>query len=113
MQVQVNTDNHVQNDDTLAAWAEREIKAKLERFGDAVTRVEVHLADVNASRAGDADKRCTLEARLAGRQPVAASHDAQRVADAFTGALDKLLRVVDSTLGKARDHHARDSIRGG
>jgi hypothetical protein len=43
---------------------------------------------------------------------VAASHDAGRVADAFSGALDKLVRVLDSTLGKARDH-GRDSIRGG
>ncbi|MBK1613479.1 ribosomal subunit Interface protein [Rubrivivax gelatinosus] len=111
MQVQVNTDNHIQNDEALAAWIEREIVAKLDRFGDAVTRIEVHLADTNAGRSSDSDKRCTLEARPAGRPPVAASHDAGRVADAFSGALDKLVRVLDSTLGKARDH-GRDSIRG-
>ena len=112
MQVQVNTDNHVQNDEQLGAWAEGELKAKLERFGDIVTRVEVHFADTNAARQSDSDKRCTLEARLAGRQPAAVSHDAGRVADAFNGALDKLVRVLDSTLGKAHDRHARDSIRG-
>ena len=102
MQVQLNTDNHIQGDDKLAAWVHAEISAKLDRFGDHLTRVKVHLSDSNASRGGSVDKRCMLEARPAGRQPVAVSHDAGTVADALLGAVAKMVRALDSALGRAR-----------
>jgi len=112
MQVQLNTDARIQGQDSLAAWVEGELKDKLARFRDQITRIEVHLSDASASRVGEADKRCKLEARLAGREPVTVSHDAGKVADAFHGALDKLARKLDTVLGRVRDAHGRDSIRG-
>lgn len=112
MQIQLNTDDHVQGADSLAAWAERELKDKLARFRDHITRVEVHLSDLNASRVGGDDKRCKLEARLAGRQPVTVSHDADKVADALHGAAARLVRALENDLGRARDARGRDSIRG-
>lgn len=112
MQIQLNTDANVEGRESLAAWLEGELKDKLTRFGDHITRIEVHLSDANAARAGEDDKRCTLEARLAGRAPVAVSHDAAKVADAFRGATDKLQRKLDTVLGRGRDAHGRDSIRG-
>lgn len=113
MQIQLNTDSHVQGSASMAAWTEGELKARLARFGDHITRVEVHLSDASAAREGHADKRCTLEARLASRQPVAVSHDAAKVAEAMAGALDKLVRMLDSTLGRERDARGRETIRGG
>ena len=112
MQIQLNTDANIQGRESLAAWVETELKSKLPRFADHITRIEVHLSDASAARVGEADKRCTLEARLAGRQPVAVSHDAGKVADAFHGAVDKLQRKLDGVLGRVRDAHGRDSIRG-
>ena len=112
MQIQLNTDSHVQGSESLAGWVEKELSDKLARFRDHVTRIEVHLSDVSGARVGDRDKRCLLEARLAGRQPVAVSHDAAKVADALHGAADKMLRALDSALGRARDAHGRDTIRG-
>ena len=53
MQVQLKTDSRVQGAESLAAWVERELKDKLARFRDQVTRIEVHLSDVN----GDACRR--------------------------------------------------------
>lgn len=113
MQIQLNTDKNVQGTDSMAAWAEREIKAKLDRFGDHITRIEVHLSDASATREGVTDKRCKLEARLAGHQPVLVSHDAAKVAEAMAGALDKLVRLLDTTFGRSRDARGRESIRGG
>jgi ribosome-associated translation inhibitor RaiA len=112
MQIQLNTDANVQGRDSLAAWVEGELKKELQRFADHITRVEVHLSDASATRIGEADKRCKLEARLAGRQPVAVSHDAAKVADAFHGAVNRLQRKLDTALGRVRDTHKRDSIRG-
>lgn len=112
MQIQVNTDGHIQRSAALAEWVERDVQDKLARFGENITRIEVHLSDMGNGRNGEADKRCLLEARLAGRTPVAVSHDAAKVADAVHGASDKLVRALDSALGRARDAHGRESIRG-
>jgi ribosome-associated translation inhibitor RaiA len=112
MQIQLNTDTNIQGRDSLAAWVEGELKDKLARFRDQITRIEVHLSDASAARIGETDKRCKLEARLAGRQPVAVSHDAGQVADALQGAIDKLQRKLETTLGRVRDARGRESIRG-
>lgn len=113
MQIQLNTDNHVHGEASLADWTERELRDRLRRFADHVTRIEVHLSDINGARPGEQDKRCKLEARLAGRQRLAVSHDAGKVADALHGAAEKLVRALDSALGKLRDAHGRETIRGG
>jgi ribosome-associated translation inhibitor RaiA len=112
MQVQLNTDKNIHGDDTLAAWVETELKDKLVRFRDQITRIEVHLSDTSGPRNGDQDKRCKLEARLAGRQPVLVSHDAGKTGDAVRGAIEKLQRALDTTVGRLRDAHGRDSVRG-
>lgn len=114
MQVQLNTDDTIKGDESLAAWAEGELTDKLKRFRDHITRVEIHLSDAAASRAGADDKRCKLEARLAGLQPIVVSHDAAKVAEAFLGAVNKLQHALDTAVGKVRDAHGhgRDSIRG-
>lgn len=112
MQVQLNTDKNIHGDETLAAWVETELKDKLARFQDSITRVEVHLSDSNAGRGGTEDKRCKLEARLAGRQPVTVTHDAGKTGDAVRGAIDKLQRALDTSLGRVRDSNGRDTLRG-
>jgi hypothetical protein len=111
MQIQLNTDNHVHGDASLAAWAERELRQRLHRFADQVTRIEVHLSDINGARATEMDKRCKLEARLARRQPLTVSHDAGKVADALHGAAEKLARALDTAIGRARDAQGRGTIR--
>lgn len=112
MHVQLNTDAHVQGADSLADWVQQELTQRLARHRDQITRIEVHLSDVNAQRAGGDDKRCVIEARLAGRPPMAVDHQAGKVADAVFGAADKLLRKLDTALGRVRDANGRETIRG-
>jgi hypothetical protein len=112
MQVTLHTDDKVQGGESLSAWAETEIKDKLARFAEHITRIEAHLGDASASRVGTTDKNCTLEARLSGHQPVAVSHEAGKVADAVHGALDKMTRKLDHTFGRVRDAHGRETLRG-
>lgn len=100
MQVQVNTDNHIQGREDLAERVKGLVAEGLERFSDRVTRVEVHLSDENSRKAGEDDKRCLLEARLSGMHPIAVSHQASALQQAIDGALDKLRRALDSALGK-------------
>lgn len=103
MQVQVNTDNHIAGTEQLAHWVEAEVTSALERFSDHITRVEVHLSDVNSDKAGASDKRCVMEARVAGLQPIAVSHQGEALEQAIDGASEKLIRALEHTLGRLAD----------
>ena len=111
MQVQVHTNDHIQGGESLALWIQEEAAARLARFREHITRVEVFLTDVDAGKSGVNDKRCRLEARVTGRQPVAVTDEADKMANAFIGAVDKLARALDADLGRAKDRHGRDTIR--
>lgn len=111
MQIQVNTDDHIEGHEGLVHWVEAGVNDSLERFSEHITRVEVHLSDENSDKSGGSDKRCLIEVRLAGRQPVAVSHQAVSLNEAFSGATDKLKRSLDSIVGRQKDHHGHDSIR--
>lgn len=112
MQIQVNTDNHIQGVESLADHVERELRNGLARYADQITRLEVHLGDVNGAKRGEDDKRCMIEARLAGRQPEAVTEHAGDLRSAINGASKKLLRLLESSLGK-REAKASETIRRG
>ena len=87
MDIQVNTDHNVAGSEALTQMVEAEVRSGLERFAGRLTRVEVHLGDENAEKdGGGADKRCMLEARPAGMQPVVVNHHADRLEEAVAGA---------------------------
>ena len=71
MQIQVNTDDNIEGHDALTAQVEADVRDALSRFAAQITRVEVHLSDENAARGGSDDKRCLLEVRPTGQQPMA------------------------------------------
>jgi ribosome-associated translation inhibitor RaiA len=104
MNVQVNTGSSVDGSQDLKDAVRSEVEGVLERFRESVTRVEVHLTDENAHKGGSDDKRCSMEARVEGIQPVAVTHNAGNVEDAVSGAVQKLRRALDSTLGKRNRH---------
>ncbi|WP_228706174.1 hypothetical protein [Marinobacter sp. LV10R520-4] len=73
----------------------------LARFAGQITRLEVHLSDENsASKSGIIDKRCLLEARLAGREPVSVSDLELTIEQSVTGAAHKMVSLLGSELGK-------------
>ncbi|MGA9828885.1 MAG: HPF/RaiA family ribosome-associated protein, partial [Rhodanobacteraceae bacterium] len=73
----------------------------LGRFSNHITRVEVHLTDENANKSGEHDKRCVMEARFEGRQPIAVTDHAATLDKAIHGAIHKLTSLIESTLGRA------------
>lgn len=100
MKIQVNSDKSVNVDQGLTQAVETAVRRNLDRFSERLTRVEVHLSDVDGNRGGIQDKRCVLEARPAGLDPVAVTHQAATIDEAATGAALKMLRMLDSLLGK-------------
>lgn len=105
MKIQVNTDKNISGHDAMAESVEEILNRILARYADQVTRLEVHLSDENSSsKSGVADKRCLLEARLAGRDPTTASNVALNIEQAVTGAAQKMLSLLESELGRLGKH---------
>ena len=109
MQVQINTDHNVEGHEALAAHVSDVVKSTLNSVSDHITRVEVHLTDESGHKSTQNDKRCVIEARLQGRQPIAVTHHAATLHLAIEGAADKLARMVEGTVGRLRDQRNRTS----
>ncbi|TJZ77576.1 HPF/RaiA family ribosome-associated protein [Chitiniphilus eburneus] len=107
MQIQVRTDHHIHGGESLTQRVEQTLRAEFARFGDQITRVEAHFADTNGDKGGDDDIRCTLEIRLGGLAPQVATHDAGDIDIALDGAIDKLIRQLDSTQGRLESRKRR------
>lgn len=89
-----------------------EVEAGLSRFAGQITRVEVHLGDAAATeRPGNPDKNCMIEARPTGRQPLAVSHQAATLEEAWRGATRKLRNALDTRFGRQSDVKGSASIR--
>ena len=101
MQVQINTDHHIEGHEALAAWATSEVTGGLKHHSAQIMRLEVHLGDENGQKSGLNDKRCLLEARLVGRPPLAVTEHAATLYQAITGATEKMNRLIESSLGRA------------
>jgi len=112
MLLQVRTDNHIPNSDDLHDRVRAEVEGALHpRFSDRLRRVEVYLQDTNSNKGG-VDKRCSIEAHLAGHQPVAVHEQAAGLDEALSGAVDKLVRALDHTLGRLHDRHGHTPLSG-
>ena len=100
MQFQLNTDSSIQGDDRLAEIAETIVTGALGHLTGRLTRVEVHIADVNAAKGGSDDIRCTVEGRPEGMQPQTVTHNDADVEKALRGGAKKLRALLDSEFGK-------------
>ena len=100
MHIQVNSDSSVAVDAALSAFVESNLRSGLARLAGQISRVEVHLSDVNGERSGSRDKRCLMEARPAGRDPVVVTEQAATVETAVRGAIQKVDRLLGSDFGR-------------
>jgi len=104
IKIQINTDANIKSSVELEQRTEGVVKNALAHLAKHVSRVEVHLSDQNGEKTGGRDKRCMIEARVEGRQPIAVSEVADNIGEAITGAADKLKSMLDHTIGRSTDH---------
>ncbi len=103
MKIQFNTDKNIEGNERLSNHFGEVISTGLNRFNSQVTRIEVHLSDENGQKDGQDDQRCMLEARLEGLQPITVTNNADSMASAVKGAVDKMKSALDTAIGKLRD----------
>jgi ribosome-associated translation inhibitor RaiA len=104
MQIQINTDNNIAGSEDLTALSTSSISEELRRFSEQITRVEVHFSDEDGNKDGLNDKRCMVEARLAGMNPIAVTNQADTHEKAFSGAIDKLKNSLEKITGRLKNY---------
>nr|NKW58031.1 ribosomal subunit interface protein [Prescottella equi] len=100
MQIQVNSSNHIDGNARLDEWVRNTVQDTLERYEEDLTRIEVHLRDENGGKPGPQDKRCQMEARPKGHQPISVTHTANSLDQAVEGAATKLTHALEHLYGK-------------
>ncbi|MBK8557626.1 MAG: HPF/RaiA family ribosome-associated protein [Lewinellaceae bacterium] len=100
MLIQINTDKNITVHDEYNSKISNILTEELDRFSNYVTRVELFLSDENGSKKGVNDKRCLIEARVAGRKPMAVTEMGNTYDLAVKGAVDKMKIVLDSAMQK-------------
>ncbi len=104
MKIQVNTDANIQGSEELEQQTQATVESILGHLAEHITRVEIHLSDENSAKGGSHDKRCMMEARLEGHQPLAATDEGATIDQAIDGAAEQLKHLLEHTLGRL---HAR------
>ena len=68
-----------------------------------LTRIEVKLSDEDGDKKSENDKRCVLEARLKGMQPLVVTGLGHSVDNAVDAAIGKMRSSLDSMKGRLKD----------
>ncbi|MEX2174700.1 MAG: HPF/RaiA family ribosome-associated protein [Pirellulaceae bacterium] len=106
MQILLNTDSHITGSEALTRLTEDIVEGAVGRFGTRITRVEVHLADENSThKQGEHDKRCAMEARLAGLPPITVTEQGSTLQQALESAAETLEKALNRKLGRLDDRH--------
>lgn len=100
MTIQLNAGNNLSINDEYAEKLKEILSTELDRFSDNLTRLEVHLSDENSHKDSKNDKKCVLEARLKGRQPVAVTDTGDTYDQAVDNAIEKLKAMLDTIMGR-------------
>jgi len=104
MQFQFNTDSSVMGTENVAERIESQVRQRLARFEDRLTRIEVHVTDVNGRKHGGDDKHCTIEARPRSGRPIGVTGKAADVDAAARIAANTMAERLERVFGKAERH---------
>lgn len=103
MQINVNTDRTIDKHQGLDEHVESVVRSSIERFGEQITRIDVHLSNENKQKKADGGNDCMMEARVSGYAPVVVHDHAVDLHQAIQNAGNKLARALDSALGRLQD----------
>lgn len=104
MQFQFNTDSSMMGTTEVATRIEDQVRHRLARFEDRLTRIEVHATDVNGRKHGSDDVQCTIEARPRGGKPIGVTGKASDVDTAARIAAGTMAERLERVFGKAERH---------
>lgn len=102
MIIQLNTDKNIEGNARLEEYLNSVIEKDLSRFTNDITRIEVHLSDENASKKGEDDKHCKLEARIEKMQPIAVTGKGSTLEKSVSDSLKKMKTSIEKAIDRQR-----------
>ena len=113
MQILLHVDTNSDGSPAMTQHIEDVVNAALGRFGERVTRVDVHLSEAEGHALTSAGSiRCTLEARVVGLETIFVTDHADDAHRAIEGGVRKLKRAVGAAIGKHDPrHHSAKAAR--
>ncbi|TKC06475.1 HPF/RaiA family ribosome-associated protein [Pedobacter polaris] len=103
MIIQLNADKNLTIHEAYETQISEQLTKDLERYIDHISRLEVHLSDENGNKSGINDKKCLLEARIEGRQPVVTSDLGNTYDMALKSATIKLKHALSTVISKMQE----------
>ncbi len=103
MHIEISYQN-INHSDAVDEHVREQLADRLGRFGERLTRIEVHLGDVNGHKSGPDDKRCMIEARPARHDPLVVESHHSDLYHAISDATHKIERVLDKKFAKDSHH---------
>ena len=111
MNILVSTDRNIHSSSDFNRYVSTVLTSALDRYKGQITRIEVHVGDENGTKVGSGDdKRCLIEVKVAHLKPIVVHHNEDTVHQALDGAVDKLVRAMDSQIGKLAQHPRPEEI---
>ena len=104
MQFQFNSDSSVMGTDDVAERIEAQVREKLTRFEERLTRLEVHVHNEHHHTHGNDDKGCTIDARPRGGTPIGVPEHGSSVAAAARKAARAMAPRLTRLFGKEAKH---------
>ena len=104
MKILIETDNNISGTEEMKEPLKAAIANAFDRFSDHLTRIEVKISDENGDKNSDNDKRCVLEVRPKGMQPIVVTSHGDSVAKAVDEAIDKMKTSLDTVMGRLRNY---------
>lgn len=104
MKILINTDNNISGTEELRTRLRDTLTNAFDRFSAHLTRIEVKISDEDGSKNSENDKRCVLEARLKGMEPIVVTAFGQSVENSVDEAIDKMKTSLDTVIGRLRSY---------
>lgn len=104
MEILINTDHNIDGTAEMIAYFKTNLKNDFDRFSEHLTRIEVKISDENGDKSTEKDKRCVLEARLKGMDPIVVTSHESTVEKSVKDASHKLKNALESVMGKLRNY---------
>jgi ribosome-associated translation inhibitor RaiA len=104
MKILINTDKNISGTENMREPLKDSIEHAFERLSDHITRIEVKISDENGDKDSALDKRCVMEARLKGMDPIVVTSHGDTIDNAVDEAIDKMKASLDTVIGRLRNH---------
>ncbi|HAI13853.1 MAG TPA: ribosome-associated translation inhibitor RaiA [Phycisphaerales bacterium] len=107
MQIQVHFSD-IENSWAINNHVQQRIAQAIKTGLKQITRIDVHLHDDSGPcKSGTSDKRCTIEMRLAGMDPMSIEQHGNDMYAVINQATRKLQQSLIKTRSRQRDHRAQ------